>query len=313
MSAPPAKQRRQGGDGGTPSGFPLLPTTASPEAEARAAPYRFPAPAKLNLMLRVVGRRPDGYHLLQTVFRFIDYGDEITIAVREDGVLSRGRELPGIPAEIDLTLRAARLLKERTASEAGAHIDLLKRLPLGGGVGGGSSDAATVLLALNHMWRTGLTRAELQVLALELGADVPVFIFGESALGEGIGERLTPLSLPPAWYVVLAPAVQVATARIFSDPELKRDSKPINIQGFSAASATNDLEGLVCRLHPAVARHLEWLRDHGPALMTGSGACVFASFETEAAARSVHSKLPPDMSGFVARGLDRHPLFALAR
>jgi len=316
VSTPPASQRRKGGYGGKPSGFPLFRRAARPEPEASAAPtvaQRFPAPAKLNLMLRVIGRRPDGYHLLQTVFRFVDYGDEIAIAVRDDGVVSRERDLPGIPAASDLTLRAARLLKDRAGTAAGAHLDLCKRLPLGGGVGGGSSDAATVLLALNHLWGTGLTRAELQALALELGADVPVFIFGRSAFGEGIGERLSPIDLPPAWYLVLTPPVQVATTRIFSDPELKRDSKPINIQGFSVASATNDLEALVCRLYPAVARNLEWLKAHGPAMMTGSGACVFAWFETEAAARGVLSQLPPDMSGFVARGVDCHPLSGLAR
>jgi 4-diphosphocytidyl-2-C-methyl-D-erythritol kinase len=277
------------------------------------AAERFPAPAKLNLMLRVVGRRADGYHLLQTVFRFLDYGDEVAITVREDGVLSRGAEPVEVPSEADLAMRAARLLREKTGSTAGAHIELTKRIPMGGGLGGGSSDAATVLLALNHLWRTGLTRAELQALALELGADVPVFIFGRTAFGEGIGEVLTPLDAQPAWYVVLDPGVHVPTARIFSAPELKRDSKPIKIQRFSVSSATNDLEALVCRLYPVVARNLEWLRRYGPAMMTGSGSCVFASFDTEGDARAVMSKLPPEMSGFVARGLDRHPLWALAQ
>ncbi len=274
---------------------------------------RFPAPAKLNLMLRVVGRRADGYHLLQTVFRFVDYGDELAITVRDDGVLSRGAEPSDIPPDVDLTMRAARLLREHTGTASGAHIELVKRLPVGGGLGGGSSDAATVLLALNHLWRTGLDGAELQALALRLGADVPVFIYGRTAFGEGIGEVLTPIDVPPAWYVVLAPGVQVATARIFGDPELKRDSKPIKIQGFSVSSAANDLEALVCRLYPVVARNLEWLKRYAPAMMTGSGSCVFASFDTEVAARAVYSKLPPDMSGFVARGLDRHPLWALVR
>jgi 4-diphosphocytidyl-2-C-methyl-D-erythritol kinase len=274
---------------------------------------RFPAPAKLNLMLRVVGRRADGYHLLQTVFRFLDYGDEVAITVRDDGALTRGAEPADVPPDADLTMRAARLLREKTGSTAGAHIELTKRIPMGGGLGGGSSDAATVLLTLNHLWRTGLTRAELQALAVGLGADVPVFVFGRTAFGEGIGEVLTPLDVPPAWYVVLDPGVHVPTARIFSDPELKRDSKPIKIQGFSVSSAANDLEALVCRSYPVVARHLEWLRRYGPAMMTGSGSCVFASFDTEAHARAVLSKLPPDMSGFVAQGLDRHPLWALAQ
>lgn len=280
---------------------------------------RFPAPAKLNLMLRVVGRRPDGYHLLETVFRFLDYGDEVRLTVRSDGVIRRTRPLAGVSEDDDLTVRAARLLKKATQSARGADIELSKRLPLGAGLGGGSSDAATVLLALNHLWGTGLSRDALHGLALELGADVPVFVFGESAFGEGIGEDLAPLPLPPAWYVVLTPQVSVPTERIFGHPDLKRDSKPIKIQGFSVGGlanglrkyGANDLESLVCRLYPEVARHLEWLRQHGPALMTGSGASVFAAFENERAAREVMAELPADMKGFVARGLDRHPLWEL--
>lgn len=273
----------------------------------------FPAPAKLNLMLRVVGRRADGYHLLQTVFRFLDYGDEVRLAVRGDGVIRRVTPLAGIAEEDDLVIRAARALKAKTGSALGAEIEIVKRLPLGAGLGGGSSDAATVLLALNRLWGTGLTRAELQALGLTLGADVPVFIFGESAFAEGIGEVLQALELPPAWYVVLTPPVAVPTARIFGHPDLKRDSKPIKIQRFSTGTAVNDLELLVCRLYPEVARHLEWLRQHGPALMTGSGASVFAAFDSERAARDVMDRVPADMHGFVARGLDRHPLWALAQ
>jgi 4-diphosphocytidyl-2-C-methyl-D-erythritol kinase len=280
----------------------------------------FPAPAKLNLMLRIVGRRADGYHLLQTVFRFIDHADEVRLSVRADGDIRRTLDLPGVAADDDLTIRAARLLKAKTATPLGADVELVKRLPLGAGLGGGSSDAATVLIALNRLWDTRLTREALQALAVRLGADVPVFVFGESAVGEGIGEVLTPIALPPAWYVVLVPPVAVATARVFSHPDLKRDSKTIKIQGFSASgsseqstehssqAAVNDMQELVCRLYPEVARHLDWLARHGEALMTGSGAAVFAGFESEAAARSVLDVLPSDMSGFVARGLDRHPL-----
>lgn len=277
----------------------------------------FPAPAKLNLMLRIVGRRADGYHLLQTVFRFIDYGDELRIRTREDGEIHRVTDLPGVPAADDLTLRAARLLKSATGTPLGAEIGLSKRLPLGAGLGGGSSDAATVLLALNRLWRTGLSRSELQALGVTLGADVPVFVFGQSAAAEGIGEILEPLALPPAWYVVLTPPVNVATARIFSDPGLKRDSKRIKMQGFSAdsfsADSANDMQPLVCRHYPEVARHLDWLRQHGPALMTGSGAAVFASFGSEQAARAVLAQVPETMTGFVAQGLDRHPLWELAQ
>ena len=288
-----------------------------------SAAAAFPAPAKLNLWLRVVGRRADGYHLLQTVFRFVDYGDEVLLSVREDGQIRRTRDVPGVPEAQDLTLRAARLLKSAAATPLGADIELVKRLPLGGGLGGGSSDAATVLLALNHLWQTGLTRSRLQALAASLGADVPVFVFGESAVAEGIGEVLAPVALPPAWYVVLTPPVEVPTSRIFAHPDLKRDSKPIKIQGFSAGSGSyaeasrggNDLEAVVCGLYPEVARHLEWLRQRqhrSPALMTGSGACVFAAFEDESAARNVLEQLPATMRGFVARGLDVHPLRQLA-
>jgi 4-diphosphocytidyl-2-C-methyl-D-erythritol kinase len=276
---------------------------------------RFAAPAKLNLMLRIVGRRPDGYHLLQTVFRFIEHGDEVRIGVRDDGAICRVNDVPGVPSDEDLCIKAAQLLKRATGTPLGADIELTKRLPLGAGLGGGSSDAATVLLALNDLWDTRLSRQALQGLGLKLGADVPVFVFGENAVGEGIGEVLAPIALPPAWYVVLTPPVHVATARIFSDPGLKRDSKPLKMHGFSAerllADGTNDLQSLVCRHYPEVAHYLGWLQQHGPALMTGSGAAVFASFGSEQAAQGVLDQLPSTMKGFVARGLDRHPLWEL--
>src|SRR5688572_28448448 len=191
----------------------------------------FPAPAKLNLMLRVTGCRADGYHLLQTIFRFVDHGDEVWLAVRPDGAIVRARPLAGIAEHDDLTVRAARALKAATGTPLGADIEVVKCIPTGAGLGGGSSDAATVVLALNRLWGTGLTREALQSLGLALGADVPVFVFGESTLGEGTGEKLRPLALPPAWYVVLTPAVAVLTAAVFAHPELKRDSKPIKIQG----------------------------------------------------------------------------------
>lgn len=277
----------------------------------------FFAPAKLNLMLQVVGRRPDGYHLLQTVFRFIDYGDTLTIGVRQDGRIVRTTELAGVEPESDLTVRAARLLQEATGTRLGAEIGVVKRLPMGGGLGGGSSDAATVLIALNHLWGTGCTRADLQKLGLGLGADVPVFVFGQSAFAEGVGEELQPLTLPAAWYLVLTPPAHVATARVFGHPALKRDAKMITIQGFSAGAAAggglgeNSLEPVVCGEYPIVAEHLAWLRQQAPAMMTGSGACVFAAFATEGEARAVAAKLPAGMTGFVARGLDRHPLYEL--
>jgi 4-diphosphocytidyl-2-C-methyl-D-erythritol kinase len=273
----------------------------------------FPAPGKLKLLLRVVGRRPDGYHLLQTVFRFIDFGDTVTVRPRPDPEIVRVKPVDGVPAEQDLTLRAARLLQVAAGIGLGADIAVDKRLPLGGGLGGGSSDAATTLLALNHMWGLDLPRNRLLDLALQLGADVPVFVRGENAWAEGVGEQLQPLELPPAWYVVLTPPVVVSTARIFAHPELKRDSKMVRIQSFSAAGPNgNDLEPVVCREHPEVAHHLDWLRQFGRAMMTGSGASVFAGFESLGAAQAVFARLPRSMTGFVARGLERHPLRDLA-
>lgn len=271
----------------------------------------FPAPAKLNLMLRVTGRRADGYHLLQTVYRFIDFGDTVRLRVRADGVIARAQLLPGIAEADDLTVRAARALQVATGARMGVDISVDKRLPLGGGVGGGSSDAATTLLALNHLWGTGMSRVRLQALALPLGADVPVFVYGRSALAEGVGEELAPLMLAPAWYLVMVPPVAVSTATVFQHPELKRDSKKAKIQGFSVPSG-NDLEPLVCRIYPEVGRHLAWLQKRGDAQMTGSGACIFAAFPDQAMAQGVLAECPPDMQGFVARGLDVHPLHGLA-
>lgn len=272
----------------------------------------YPAPGKLNLMLRVIGRRADGYHLLQTVLRLIDYGDTLRFIVREDSIIARVNDVEGVPAADDLAVRAAQLLQRATGTRRGADIAIEKRLPLGGGLGGGSSDGATALLALNHLWGTGLPRARLLELGLELGADVPFFIGGENAFAEGIGERLRPLALPAAWYLVLTPPVAVPTARIFAHPELKRDSKPIKMQRFSAEQAGNDLEPVVCREYPEVAQHLDWLRQTAPAWVTGTGACVFAAFGTERAARELWARAPAGMRGFIARGLARHPLRDLA-
>jgi len=275
----------------------------------------YPAPAKLNLFLHVLGRRDDGYHLLQTVFRLIDRSDRVGIEVTRGGEIRRIDETPGVEPESDLCLRAARLLREAAiarlgpeAATLGVEIGLEKNLPIGGGLGGGSSDAATVLLVLNRLWGVGLAREELMALGLRLGADVPVFLFGESALGEGVGERLTPLSLAPAWYLVLVPQVSVSTKEIFSSGALTRDTKPLKMLPFLPLSGKNDLQVVVTALYPAVAEHLEWLSKHGDARMTGSGACVFAEFATEAQARAVEAMLQGGMRGFVARGLDRHPL-----
>lgn len=269
----------------------------------------FPAPAKLNLFLHVVGRRADGYHLLQSVFRLIDRCDTVHLTLRDDGRVVREGDLPGVPADDDLTVRAARLLQSRAPAGAGVSIRLDKRLPMGGGLGGGSSDAATVLLALNRLWQIDLPRASLQALALKLGADVPVFIFGRTAFAEGVGEILRPVDAEPAWYVVLTPPVQVPTAVIFAAPELTRNTPALKIAPFSAGAGHNDLQPVVMQRYPEVARHLAWLQQFGEARMTGSGACVFAPFGDEASARSVLGQLPEGMQGFVAQGLDRHPLF----
>jgi 4-diphosphocytidyl-2-C-methyl-D-erythritol kinase len=275
----------------------------------------YPAPAKLNLFLHVLGRREDGYHLLQTVFRLVDRADNVGVTATREGVILRIDETPGVEAGTDLCLRAARLLREAAlqclgpgAAALGAEIGLEKRLPIGGGLGGGSSDAATVLLVLNRLWGVGLCRRALMDLGLRLGADVPVFLFGESALGEGVGERLTPLSLAPAWYLVLVPQVSVSTKEIFSSGALTRDTKPLKLPPFLPGSGKNDLQVVATALYPEVAAHLEWLSRHGDARMTGSGACVFAEFATEAEAKAVEALLQGGMRGFVARGLDRHPL-----
>lgn len=275
------------------------------------APSVFAAPAKLNLSLLVTGRRADGYHLLQTVFRFIDFADQIHLTVRHDGRIERTTALAGVAANDDLTVRAARLLQQAAGVTLGVDIAVDKQLPLGGGLGGGSSDAATVLIALNRLWQLDWPPQQLQALALSLGADVPVFIFGESALATGVGEELTPLALPPAWYVVLMPPVGVATAGIFQDQDLIRDSIPLTIPPFSFVAGRNDLEAVVCRHYPEVAAHLAWLKQRGAARMTGSGACVFAEFGSEAEAREVLAGLPQTMRGIVARGLDRHPLWGM--
>ncbi len=272
---------------------------------------RYPAPAKLNLFLHIVGRRSDGYHLLQTAFRLIDLCDWLRFSPREDGEISLARPVAGVAADENLVLRAARLLQKEGAARAGVDIDLEKNIPVGGGLGGGSSDCATTLAVLNRLWDLALPAKRLAALALTLGADVPFFLFGRNAFGEGVGEELAALDLPQAWYVVLIPPVAVSTRAIFAAPELTRNSKTIKISGFSGGFGRNDLEPAVCRRHPEVARHLEWLRRFGDARMSGSGACVFAEFATEREARSVHSKMPADMRGLVVRGLDRQPLAAL--
>ena len=268
----------------------------------------WPAPAKLNLFLHVVGRRADGYHLLQTVFRLIDCCDWIRYSPSQSSQVGLAQPLAGVDESDELCVRAARQLQRETGCTRGVKITVSKNIPMGGGLGGGSSDAATTLIALNRLWNLGLPRQRLAELGAALGADVPFFLYGGNAFGEGIGDRLSPVVLPPAWYAVLVPPVSVPTRDMFAAPELTRDTKSITISSFSAGFGHNDLEPVACRRYAAVAEHLAWLKAFGDARMSGSGACVFAQFDTEREARSVVSGLPPAMRGFAVCGLDRHPL-----
>ena len=281
----------------------------------------FPAPAKINLFLHVTGRREDGYHLLQTVFRFVDHGDTLRFAPRDDGRIERAREIPGVPADQDLCLRAARLLREAAGpafAGCGVNIDLDKRLPMGGGLGGGSSDAASVMLALNRLWQIHFSRETLQALGLKLGADVPVFIFGRSAFAEGVGEKLSPIKVPPAWYLVVEPTAHVSTREIFVSSQLTRETKIITMPDFSAglplscSGLRNDLQPVVCAQYPVVAKAIDLLAQYAPARMSGSGACVFAEFaRVEEAHRAPAELSARGWRAWVAQGLDRHPLFDL--
>ena len=269
----------------------------------------WPAPAKLNLFLHVTGRRPDGYHELQTVFQFLDYGDRLWFAPRETPGIGLEGGLPGIAPGEDLVERAARRLAEHAGIAAAVHIRLDKRLPAGGGLGGGSSDAATALVALNRLWALELAVGELAELALGLGADVPVFVRGQAAWAEGVGERLTPLpDLGEPWYLVVDPRVSVSTAGIFSDPGLTRNGPRLRIPDFLSGAGINHLEAVVVRRYPEVGKALEWLSKHHPARMTGSGGCVFARCPDRRQAEDLLRQLPPPWTGFVARGRNRSPL-----
>jgi 4-diphosphocytidyl-2-C-methyl-D-erythritol kinase len=274
-----------------------------------STPFLWPAPAKLNLFLHITGRREDGYHLLQTLFQILDYGDELWFEPRADGEIRPHYQMPGVTAETDLICRAARLLQRHGHCPQGADIHLQKRLPMGGGLGGGSSDAATALVALNEIWQLGQSVDELAALGLELGADVPVFIRGQTAWAEGVGEELLPVELDEHWFLVVAPPITVSTAEIFSAPELIRDTPAITIRDFlKGHSVSNSLQPVVEERYPPVKQALDWLNSHARARMTGSGACVFARFETREQAEAVLGQMPGEWQGFVARGLNRSPL-----
>lgn len=285
---------------------------ANNASQTSAASAIWPAPAKLNLLLHVVGRRPDGYHLLQTVFQFLDYSDELTFRLSRDGRIARTHPLPDVTEGADLTLRAAHLLKEATGCPDGAEITLHKRIPIGGGLGGGSSDAATTLLALNRLWKTGLSVDRLAGLGLRLGADVPVFVRGHAAVGEGIGEILTPVELRESWYVVVTPPVHVPTAEVYA--EFARESRltpytpPRTIRDLRDGYGHNDLEPIVRKRYPPVEHAFQSLAPFGRARMSGSGGSVFLNVEDAERGRHILSAMPAGFSGFVARGMNRHPL-----
>ena len=275
-----------------------------------AGESRWPAPAKLNLFLHVTARRADGYHELQTLFQLIDLADTIAIQVREDGAIERPEGPAEVPAESDLAVRAARSLKAASGSSLGATLRVLKRIPQGGGLGGGSSDAATTLLALNELWGCGLSREELAALGTPLGADVPVFIGGLSAWGEGIGERLTPVELPERWYLIIHPGCAVSTRSVFQSPELTRNSPLITIRDFFESGGRNDCEPIVRRLCPEVGEALDWLARLAPARLTGTGSCVFAACASAIEAERLAARVPDRWKSAVARGLNASPMLA---
>ncbi len=273
----------------------------------------WPAPAKLNLFLHITGRRPNGYHELQTVFQLLDFGDRMRLQVREDGEVQHLSPIAGVEPQHDLTVRAARLLQRHSGCPLGVSIEIDKRIPMGGGLGGGSSDAATVLLVLNQLWQTGLDSDELADLGLSLGADVPVFVHGESAWGEGVGEQLSPAQLPEQWFFVLCPNVSIATAELFASPQLTRDARPIKIRDYLAGAGSNVFEPLVREHYPVVKEAMKWLTQVSgtQARMTGTGSSIFVAVDDEQHAQQIKATLPEQWQAFYARGINRSPLLSL--
>ncbi len=274
----------------------------------------WPAPAKLNLFLYITGRRPDGYHNLQTLFQFLDYGDELQIHADQSGRIQLLTPLAGVADEDNLIVRAANLLKQtalqsnRLSASAGAQIAIEKRLPMGGGIGGGSSDAATVLVALNHLWQTGFSTEELAAMGVTLGADVPVFVHGFAAFAQGVGEELQPADPAEKWYLVAHPGVHISTPVVFGDPDLTRDTPARSLSTLLASPFANDCEAVVRKRFREVDELVSWLLEYAPSRLTGTGACVFAEFDTESAARQVLELAPNGVRGFVARGVNVSPL-----
>lgn len=267
-----------------------------------AAELILPAPAKLNLMLHILGRRADGYHELQTLFQFLDFGDDLGFALRTDGQIHLHTPIDGVPHDSNLIVRAARLLQQQAGCTLGADIWLDKRLPMGGGIGGGSSDAATTLLGLNHLWQLNCSEDQLASMGLSLGADVPVFVRGHAAFAEGVGEKLQPVTLSEPWFLVAIPQVLVSTVEIFSDPELTRDTPPIKVRSLLEGGGHNDCLPVVQKRYPEVRNALILLNKFVPAKLTGTGACVFGSFPNEDDADKVARQLPGTLPSFIAQG-----------
>lgn len=293
---------------------------------ATSTTLTLPSPAKLNLFLHINGQREDGYHLLQTVFQLLDYGDELSFTPNTTGELTLTPAIAGVPNAQNLIIKAARLLQQHLQEQQpaigrsipGADIVLTKRLPMGGGIGGGSSNAATTLLGLNKLWGAGLSLHALATLGLTLGADVPVFVHGRSAWAEGIGEKITPVDLPAKWFVVLRPDVHISTSEIFSKKSLTRDTPIIKVAAFleghngnDSSNVKNDCQDVVIKHHPKVKQAVDWLSFFSPAQLTGTGSCVFAAFDSEASARNVLASKPEDIEGFIAKGVNRSPLHTL--
>jgi 4-diphosphocytidyl-2-C-methyl-D-erythritol kinase len=270
------------------------------------------SPAKLNLFLHILGRRPDGYHNLQTLFQLLDYGDTLRFTPRTDGRVTLSPEIPGVAFEDNLIIKAVRLLQKQTGASLGIDIELEKRLPMGGGIGGGSSNAATTLVALNYLWQCGLTSSQLQQLGLQLGADVPVFVNAQTAWAEGVGEALQAIEMPKNWFLVVQPDCHVSTQQVFSHKDLTRDSPAIKVAAFLEQGGQNACQALVRRLYPQVDEALNWFAEHGySAKLTGTGACVFSQFATAEAAQQVLQSLPKHLPGFVAQGVNQSPLYKL--
>ena len=267
-----------------------------------------PSPAKINLFLHITGQRSDGYHNLQTLFQLLDFGDKLVFRSNRSGNIKINGNIDGVDEKNNLIFHAATLLQKSTGCDPGCTIDLTKNLPMGAGLGGGSSNAATTLVGLNALWKCGLTANQLSDLGKTLGADVPVFVHGESAFAEGIGDILTPLTLPQRWFLVITPNCHVSTREIFSNPQLTRNSSPIKIRALSGVEYRNDCQDVVSKLYPAVGTVLQWVENFSAPLMTGTGASVFCSFDSKSEAQHVLSKLPKQWTGFVAKGVNRSPV-----